>query len=55
MCYRCGQEKPRSEMDWTKDWHGIPFHYVCWNCFDNQQEEDFNNHYIAEEPIEPEY
>lgn len=33
-CQMCGREHPRSEMTFTYDCHGIPFRFVCWECYD---------------------
>ena len=34
ICPVCGKEVERSEMEFTKDCHGIPFRLVCWDCWD---------------------
>ena len=33
ICPVCEREVERSEMNFTKDCHGIPFRLVCWECY----------------------
>lgn len=31
-CPECGKMKPRSEMEFSRDCHGIPFRLLCFDC-----------------------
>ena len=39
ICPVCEREVERSEMNFTKDCHGIPFRLVCWECYDESDEQ----------------
>ena len=41
MCPVCNRIRPRSDMLFTHDCHGITFRLVCWECYDEQIEDDY--------------
>lgn len=51
------KEVERSEMEFTKDCHGIPFRLVCWDCWDQLMAGGYDGEYYDEldEQIEPDY
>lgn len=58
-CQECKKQVERSEMDWTRDCHGIPFRLVCGTCFrkimHSGKRYDGCYYTEADERIEPEY
>ena len=56
-CQNCGKEKKREEMTFTTDCHGIPFRFVCYECYEKLMEKGYDGQYYTEldEQIEPDY
>lgn len=57
ICPVCRKQVERSEMNFTKDCHGIPFRLVCWDCWDQLMAGGYDGEYYNEldERIEPDY
>ena len=57
VCRNCVKEKKREEMTFTTDCHGIPFRFVCYECYDKLMEKGYDGQYYTEldEQIEPDY
>ena len=47
-CAHCNKEVPRSEMEFTRDCHGIPFRLVCWNCWESLMDKGYDGQYYTE-------
>ena len=47
-CKNCEKEFPRSDMTFTRDCHGIPFRFVCFNCYDKLMEKGYDGEYYTE-------
>lgn len=47
-CRNCGGEFPRAEMTFTRDCHGIPFRFVCFECYDKLMEDGYDGVYYDE-------
>lgn len=56
-CPCCGREFKRTDMNFTKDCHGIPFRLVCMACHSKIMDEGFDGEYYTEEDeqIEEDY
>ena len=48
ICPVCEREVERSEMNFTKDCHGIPFRLVCWECYLKLMEKGYDGEYYDE-------
>ena len=48
ICPVCGNEVERSEMEFTRDCHGIPFRLVCWDCCGKPMEKGYDGQYYTE-------
>ncbi len=48
VCPVCGKEVPRSQMEFTRDCHGIPFRLLCWDCYDKAMEKGYDGQYYTE-------
>lgn len=48
ICPVCEKMVPRSEMNFTRDCHGIPFRLVCWDCYDELMEKGYDGEYYTE-------
>ena len=46
ICAKCGKEC--DEVYLTYDCHGIPFRYVCEDCYAEYNEEDYDGEYYTE-------
>lgn len=44
-CIGCGEMFEKEDMDWLTDAYGIPFKYLCFDCYDKMHDEVKNNHY----------
>ena len=38
-CGACGKELPSRDLAWVNDRYGIPYKKVCWDCFEQTQDE----------------
>lgn len=47
-CPVCGKKVERSDMNFTKDCHGIPFRLVCWDCYGKLMEKGYDGQYYTE-------
>lgn len=56
-CKRCSKPTPRSEMQFSKDCHGIPFRLVCPDCMEEIWEQGYDGELYDEndEQIEDDY
>ena len=57
ICRNCNKEFPREEMSFTYDCHGIPYRFVCPNCYDKLMEKGYDGQYYtaADECIDEDY
>lgn len=57
MCPVCGKQVQRSDMNFTRDCHGITFRLVCFNCYEKLMEKGYDGEYYDEldEQIEDDY
>lgn len=56
-CQNCEKETPKSWMRFTTDCHGIPFRYVCPDCYEKLMAKGYDGeHYTeADECIDYDY
>ena len=47
-CPICNKEVERNDMTFTKDYHGIPFRLVCYDCYDELMEKGYDGEYYTE-------
>lgn len=48
-CMNCGKEfSEKYELMWTYDCHGIPFHHVCCECYDDLMKKGYDGVYYTE-------
>ncbi len=47
-CPICHKEFDRSDMDFTKDCHGIPFRLVCFRCRTKLMAKGYDGEYYTE-------
>jgi late competence protein required for DNA uptake (superfamily II DNA/RNA helicase) len=48
-CKRCGRTRPRNEMRFSFDCHGIPFRLVCDKCMDEiERTKGYDGEYYSE-------
>ena len=57
ICPVCEKEVLRSEIDYTRDCHGITFRLVCFDCYSRLMEKGYDGEYYteADEQIEDDY
>ena len=57
ICQNCEKEFPRNQMTFTTDCHGIPFRFVCWDCYEKLMVKGYDGEYYTEidECIEEDY
>ena len=57
ICPCCNQETERSNMNFTRDCHGITFRLVCSSCWEKLMRKGFDGEYYSEldECIDYEY
>lgn len=57
FCQFCEKFYPRNHMTFTTDCHGIPFRFVCLECYEILMEKGFDGEYYTEldEQIEEDY
>lgn len=58
ICQCCGKEVERESMMLTYDCHGIPFRYVCTECYEKiYSRKDYDGAYYteADECIDDDY
>ena len=57
QCPICGKEKPRTDMTFTHDCHGITYRLVCNSCYDTVMQKGYDGEYYTEldEQIEDDY
>lgn len=48
ICPVCGRDISRDDMLCTYDCHGIPFRYVCSDCYDELMEKGYDGEYYTE-------
>lgn len=48
ICPVCGKEVERTDMNFTRDCHGIPFRLVCWECYETLMENGYDGEYYTE-------
>ena len=48
ICPVCGGEFHVEEMAWTYDCNGIPFRFVCVDCWDKCMEHGYDGQYYTE-------
>ena len=48
ICPCCGKEVERSDMDFTRDCHGIPFQLVCSECYGRLMSKGYDGEYYTE-------
>ena len=48
ICPYCNREVERSEMDFTRDCHGITFRLVCFSCWDKLMKKGYDGEYYSE-------
>ena len=47
-CPVCGREIPRSDMEFTRDCHGITYRLVCLNCYERLMSKGYDGQYYTE-------
>ena len=57
ICPECGREVERSEMDFTRDCHGITFRLLCFDCYEKAMSKGYDGEYYDEmdEQIDDDY
>lgn len=57
LCPVCNRIRPRSDMLFTHDCHGITFRLVCWECYQKVMAKGYDGEYYtdADEQIEDDY
>lgn len=57
ICPVCEKKVHRSDMQFTKDCHGIPFRLLCYKCYTKAMEKGYDGRYYteADENIDDEY
>lgn len=48
VCPICGEEWSKDDMQLTYDCHGIPFRFVCPDCYDKAMEKGYDGEYYTE-------
>lgn len=44
-CQHCGKESNMEDMSWTHDRYGIPFKFVCYDCYEIVEKSASGYHY----------
>lgn len=51
-CGACGKELPSRDLIWVNDRYGIPYKKVCWDCYEQTEDEisrfEFDPSYAGE-------
>ena len=47
-CPHCNKRVDRRDMSMTYDCHGIPFRFVCGNCWEKLMEKGYDGEYYSE-------
>lgn len=57
ICPECKRRVKRSEMNFTRDCHGITFRLVCWECYARLMAKGYDGEHYDErdEQIEADY
>ena len=57
ICPVCEKETELNDMTFTRDCHGIPFRYVCFECYYKLMARGYDGEYYteADEQIEDDY
>lgn len=58
LCQECQKKHPRNEMTFSKDCHGIPFRFMCFECWNKiLDSKGYDGEYYTEfdEQIEEDY
>lgn len=45
ICEHCRKEVDRSDMNFTRDCHGIPYRLVCWDCYEELMSHGYDGEY----------
>ena len=45
ICEHCGKEVDRSDMNFTRDCHGIPYRLVCNICWERLKARGYDGEY----------
>lgn len=48
ICPVCGKEVDRSDMNYTRDCHGITFRLVCYGCYEKLMRKGYDGEYYTE-------
>lgn len=48
ICENCGKEVDRSDMNFTRDCHGIPYRLVCNACWERLMAKGYDGEYYTE-------
>lgn len=48
ICPTCNKKVDRSDMQFTRDCHGIPFRLVCFDCHFKLMEKGYDGQYYTE-------
>lgn len=57
ICPVCRKAVERSEMNFTRDCHGIPYRLLCFDCYEKEMAKGYDGAYYteADEQIEADY
>lgn len=57
FCPVCGKEVDRSDMNYTRDCHGIVFRLVCYGCYEKLMRKGYDGEYYtdADEVLDEDY
>ena len=48
ICPECEKEVDRSDMQFTRDCHGITFRLLCYKCYDKVMAKGYDGQYYTE-------
>ena len=48
QCQYCEKFVDRTEMTFTKDCHGIPYRFVCFDCYEMLMADGYDGQYYTE-------
>lgn len=48
ICQCCEKEVERRDMEFTRDFHGITFRLVCYNCYNKLMAKGYDGQYYSE-------
>ena len=48
QCPECGERHLRLDMNWTYDFHGIPFRLLCPKCYEHAMAKGYDGEYYDE-------